>query len=345
MEIARILLVSDTHLGFDLPFKPRIQRRRRGPDFFSNYKQALKPALRGEVTCVIHGGDLFYRSKVPQKLIEMGFAPLMQVADLGIPVYLVPGNHERSAIPQSLFTLHPNIFIFNTPRVFLLKAGGLCMGFAGFPFTRDAIRSRFIDILEQTRWREHSADIWFLCVHQCVEGATVGPSNYMFRHGSDVIRLGNIPDSFAAVFSGHIHRHQILKKDLKGDPIQAPVFYPGSVERTSFAEKDEKKGYFIIDVGNNGAGDTGILNWTFHQLPARPMFQLDLLVDGKDPNEIMGMLVQKCERLPADSVIKLKIHGIPDNISRQMLRAASLRSILPPSMNVSISIPGEKRHW
>ncbi len=27
----RILLLADTHLGFDLPFKPRVQRRRRGP--------------------------------------------------------------------------------------------------------------------------------------------------------------------------------------------------------------------------------------------------------------------------------------------------------------------------
>lgn len=212
MGVTRILLIADTHLGFDLPFKPRIQRRRRGPDFFSNYKQALKPALRGEVTCVIHGGDLFYRSKVPQKLVEMAFAPLKQIADLGIPVYLVPGNHERSAIPQSLFTLHPNIFIFNTPRVFLLETVGLRMGFAGFPYIRDAIRSRFLSIVEQTRWREHYADIWFLCIHQCVVGAMVGPSNYMFRHGSDVIRLPDIPDSFAAVFSGHIHRHQVLKK-------------------------------------------------------------------------------------------------------------------------------------
>ena len=98
MGIARILFLADTHLGFDFPFRPRIQRRRRGVDFFANFKQALAPALNGEVDCVVHGGDLLYRSKVLPQLVEMAFEPLKRVADKGIPVYLVPGNHERSAI-------------------------------------------------------------------------------------------------------------------------------------------------------------------------------------------------------------------------------------------------------
>ena len=36
MGLIRILLIADTHLGFDLPFRPRIKRRRRGLDFFAN---------------------------------------------------------------------------------------------------------------------------------------------------------------------------------------------------------------------------------------------------------------------------------------------------------------------
>lgn len=44
MDLTRILFVSDTHLGFDLPRKPRIARRRRGPDFFDNFNRALEPA-------------------------------------------------------------------------------------------------------------------------------------------------------------------------------------------------------------------------------------------------------------------------------------------------------------
>ena len=41
--------IVDTHLGFDLPFRARIKRRRRGPDFFVNFERALMPALDGKV--------------------------------------------------------------------------------------------------------------------------------------------------------------------------------------------------------------------------------------------------------------------------------------------------------
>ena len=43
------------------------------------------------------------------------------------------------------------------------------------------------------------------------------------------------------MLAGHIHRHQVLTQDLGGRPLGAPVFYPGSVERTAFAEEGESK--------------------------------------------------------------------------------------------------------
>ena len=67
MGMIRILFLADTHLGFDYPFRPRVQRRRRGPDFFRNFDLALQPAHRGEVDLVVHGGDIFYRSKIPAR--------------------------------------------------------------------------------------------------------------------------------------------------------------------------------------------------------------------------------------------------------------------------------------
>ena len=70
MGIIRIRLIADTHLGFDLSFRPRIQRRRRGPEFFANFERALGPALNRQVDAVVHGGDVLYRSKVPARLME-----------------------------------------------------------------------------------------------------------------------------------------------------------------------------------------------------------------------------------------------------------------------------------
>jgi DNA repair exonuclease SbcCD nuclease subunit len=82
----KVLLLADTHLGFDQPQRPRVKRRRRGPDFFANTRRALEPARLGEIELVAHGGDLRYRSKVPPALVSAALEPLLEVADLGVPV-------------------------------------------------------------------------------------------------------------------------------------------------------------------------------------------------------------------------------------------------------------------
>jgi len=178
----RLLFLADTHLGFDYPFRPRIDRRRRGNDFLANYVWALEPALTGGVDAVIHGGDLLFRSKVPARLVDMALAPLKDIADKGIDIFIVPGNHERSRIPFRILSLHPHIHIFDIPRTFILERRGLRLGIAGFPYWRDNVRAHFPHVCEETAWRESQGDCdgMILCVHHCFEGATVGPETTHF---------------------------------------------------------------------------------------------------------------------------------------------------------------------
>src|SRR3970282_1922506 len=88
----RLLLLSDTHVGFDLPLRTRVERRRRGHDFLACYERALEPALRGEVDLVVHGGDVLDRPHVPAAFVDLALAPLRRVAETGVPVFVVPGN-------------------------------------------------------------------------------------------------------------------------------------------------------------------------------------------------------------------------------------------------------------
>ncbi|MFZ2491631.1 MAG: metallophosphoesterase [Thermoanaerobaculia bacterium] len=262
----RVLLLADTHLGLDLPERPRSDRPRRGEDFFAAYTRALLPAFRGEVDLVVHGGDVFFRSRVKPGLVLRAFEPLKRVADGGVPVVVVPGNHERSAIPFPLLAAHPGIHVFDRPRTFALTLRGLDVAVAGFPCERDRIRDRFATLVEQTGWKSVASDVRLLCLHQTVEGATVGPADYVFRWGPDVIPGRAIPHGFAAVPTGHIHRHQLLTTDLSGRRIAAPVLYPGSTERTSSAEECDAKGYVILELEPAASGAGAIRDWTFHEL-------------------------------------------------------------------------------
>jgi DNA repair exonuclease SbcCD nuclease subunit len=334
MSGIKILFLSDTHLGFDLPFRPRIERRRRGDDFFANFERALEPARQGKVDCVVHGGDILYRSKVPAELVAMAFQPLKQLADQGMPVYVVPGNHERSGIPYGLLAHHPKIHLFDRPKTFGLDVNGFRLGLAGFPCVRNGIRRSFRKELEKTGWQNESADGYILCMHQSVEGAVVGPVDYVFRNHQDVISASDIPSGFAAILSGHIHRFQVLTRDLRGKLMSAPVFYPGSIERTSFAEKDEKKGYLFLEVGPGGK----LTRWRFCELPARPMLQVELDAHRMKRTELKRSLESLLTKLPSDGVVRVRISGQVQKEALPVLIAASLRALAPPTMNLSVKL-------
>lgn len=327
----RILLLADSHLGFDLPVRARRERRRRGYDFLANHAAALAPAMNGEVDIVVHAGDVFNRSSVVKSLAYQAYEPLIRVADRGIPVFLVPGNHERSRFPHSRFLAHPHIHVFDRPRTFVTDVRGCSIGLSGFPYERDDVRTKFADLVEQTEWRSVSVTHRLLCIHHCVEGATVGPGDFTFTTASDVIRLRQVPPEFAAVLSGHIHRHQVLTTDLERRSLRAPVLYPGSIERTSFAEIDEPKGFMILRLGAPPK-----VQWEFRRLPARPMIRHKLDADKLDAQALDAAIRVIVRDAPSDAVISIRVDGSLTEAHWRAFSSARLRELVPTTMNVDV---------
>ncbi len=330
----RILFLSDTHLGFDMPSRPRVSRSRRGEDFFESFERAIAPVTCGEACVLVHGGDLFYRSRVPAWLAERVFGRLADLADRGVDVLWVPGNHERSAIPRGLLLTHPGIRVFDRPRTFVVRRDGLAVALAGFPYS-PRVRDEVPALVEATGHREVEADARLLCIHQAVEGATVGPAGFVFRTGEDVLRGRDVPSGFAAVLSGHVHRAQALRRDLAGRPLAAPVLYPGSTDRTSFAERKEAKGALLLAVSSDGSG-AGTASWEFREHPVRPM--VDLEVDpGVGPRALEAGLRDSLSTLDPRSVVRVRLTAEPPPEALPVLSAPALRALAPASMDVSLA--------
>ncbi|HPN35617.1 MAG TPA: DNA repair exonuclease [bacterium] len=328
----RLLFLADTHLGLDAPLRPRVQRRRRGADFMANYLKALTPALQQEVDLLLHGGDMFFRSRVPPAIVAQAFEPLLHIADLGIPVFLVPGNHERSNIPRSLLETHSGIIVFDRPLTRVVTLNGCKIALTGFPHVRRNPRLQFKDQLVRTGWQSAAADIRLLCMHQAVEGAQVGVQHFTFRSGEEVIRSVDIPPGFDAVLSGHIHRHQVITKDLAGRTLRAPVFYPGSTERTSFAERDEEKGYSILTLAREPERR---ITHRFITLPTRPMIDLVLDIRGLSIAEVRERLIRRIASLDENAIVRIRME---EEIAPALLHEFNdrwLRSTAPPTMNIS----------
>jgi len=322
MEI-KIIFLADSHLGFDFKLRPKKEIRRRGPDFFTNFDKIIEYAKQVKADLIIHGGDLFYRTRVPEPIIDLVYERIFKVANYGIPVVIVPGNHESSRLPVSLFMQHPNIFYFSKLQVFKFNLQGISLDIAGFPCVRDDIRNKFPEIVRELNKMHTQNNVKLLCMHQTVEGAVVGPSDYTFKFGKDVIPIKDIPSNYNAILSGHIHRSQVLWAN------QIPVIYPGSIERTAFAEKDEKKGFYEITF--NQSAD---MKYQFIELATRPMIDIELNKEIYDQNQVEKDILFQINDFPKDSIIRLKMK-YPVNLP--LLTAKLLDSIIPQTMNYQVS--------
>jgi len=167
----------------------------------------------------------------------------------------------------------------------------------------------------------------------------VGPGNFTFRNGEDVIRISEIPACFSAVLTGHVHRFQVLTRDLEGNYLNAPVLYPGSTERTSFAARNERKGCLYLELECVSTAFKPVIRWKFLPLPARPMIQLSLILQGQKPGALGKQVADMLRGLDPESVVKINIDGPAEEQHLSVLNAASLRALSPPEMNVSLSFP------
>jgi DNA repair exonuclease SbcCD nuclease subunit len=327
LRMLKVLFLSDTHLGFDWPMHERVERRRRGPDFVANMQRALAAAIDERVDLVVHGGDLFHRSRPPAAVVDCAANMLLAVANAGIPVVVVPGNHERSSLPPSLFWYHTHLHVLDRPRQLTLQAGGLRVAVSGFPHTRQVRRAW--QQLQQGLPPDPRADVNLMVFHEATEGATVGPADFTFRFGDDVIARAALPNGFDAFLSGHIHRHQQLTA-----PSGAPVIYPGSIERTSIAEHREHKGYVRIDFASSQAPSV-----RFVPLPARPMCAL--VLPALSRAGFGRALADALAPMAPDAVVQLHVDAGASSALEGY--AELVRAVAPNTMTIELRLIAAQR--
>lgn len=254
----RFLHLADSHLGARHPGGGG------GDPFFANLELALAPARAGEVDLVLHGGDLFQRSRPPPRRLAEAASALTAAAEGGAHVVIVAGNHERSLHPARLLLAHPRIRLVDRPLRVRLEIGGLSVSIHGFPFVRRDPRGAFPALVRECGLAEpRDADVRVLLCHQTFDGARVGPWGYTFRSGTDVIPRRLVPADLDYGALGHIHRAQALRHPVNP---RLRLVYPGATERTSRAERCERKG---VIRGTFGPG--GEARGRFVELPTRPV--------------------------------------------------------------------------
>ena len=319
-----ILLFSDTHIGFDHPPTNKSgKNRRRGLDFLNNFKLVVNRALELKVDYVIHCGDVFEKTSVPTFLVDQTYAEFLRLANAEIQVLIVPGNHERSELPPSLFLNHPNIHIFDVSRTYSFSK----LSISGFPYYKGDIRGKFPSIRTKLEENIDPTDFNILCIHHAIDGVKAGHQFFEFRNRKDTLNIKDLPGDFDMILSGHIHKHQILEAPSKTGK-NVPIIYSGSTERTMFDEINEVKGYHSLNIK-----DKAFVH-QFHPLQTRPMYQIDLRQETLISEQLAQFLSTKMKTFEDDAIVQISANQ--EDILYQLSKLKT-SGFFADSMNITIS--------
>ena len=114
------------------------------------------------------------------------------------------------------------------------------------------------------------------------------------------------------------------------------MIYPGSTERTSFAEKDEKKGFYDIELTGNQEIGWRIKELKFIGLPARPMEEL-FLEGSLKSDDLIGYFQNGLEKMDPNSIVRLRCDPDIDPEVKSRITSKFLREIMPKTMNYQFS--------
>jgi exonuclease SbcD len=319
------LHTADIHLGVKTYGRrdPETGLNTRLLDVRRALEAVVQRALDDDVDAFLFCGDAYHTAD-PTPTQQQIFAECLQpLADAGIPIVLIIGNHDhpvtygRASSLDIFEYVDGDVHCYRKPassvQVIETASGPLQLIPLPWPIRsqiltkeeyrsmtpeelRQFIEERYVtyvqrradeiaeeDVGECADGTEHplSPDVpTVLAGHVTLQGAELAGSERTSIIANDpkftVGQLAVSPIDYVAL--GHIHRAQNRNPD--GHP---PVVYPGSIERVTFKERDEDKGFYRVDVDPEAEPRTEV---TFVRTEARPFVALQVDVrDAEAPTE------------------------------------------------------------
>ncbi len=314
----KILHTADIHVGYDTHGRHDAATglNSRWLDVQKSLECMVEVALQEDIDLFLFCGDA-YKDALPspteQRILARALRPLL---DKGIPVVFVVGNHDYPAAfgkanaLQIFPELHERVYLFSRPHShdFVTKSGKVRI--VGLPWPARNILAGLKEnqgkTAEELRVQIHETYIGFIeneaekiaqeqLTYPAILAAHIHIVNAAVCPGSEKINTNDVMFSVASVakreFSyvalGHIHKHQDLNPGAaeRGEP---PVVYSGSIERITFSEEKDPKGFVIVEIDEQKRA-----TYRHVRTPARRMLTIEIDVrEIKEHSEVMEKIRQ-----------------------------------------------------
>ena len=352
----RIMHFADTHFGVELYGKldPDTGLNSRLKDFKQSLLTAMDMALKADIDLAVFAGDA-YKTRDPRQTDQREFADCIRhLTEKDIPVVMLVGNHDMPAIKGRAHAVEiyrtlgvSNVHVMSKPELLTIETKRGPVRIAAMPYlikgysiareefqgktldeTRLMLEEKYADYIQALADRITAAndDIPSLLLgHFWVNGAKLSSwqSGY-FNLQEPQVMLGSLTNpAFDYVALGHIHKHQDLNRGN-----HPPVVYSGSPDRIDFGEKDEHKGFVLLEL------EKGRADYRFMQVTeGRALLDIDVDADCEEPTEKVIAEIKK--HTLRNAIVKLTYRV---SLARAgMIREKEIREALAPAfLTVSI---------
>ena len=362
-----IIHTADIHIGVENYSRPDPKTRTssRLQDFLRSLDELVDYSIDNEADLVLICGDI-YKSRNPTQTHQREFVKrVSKLANQGIKVFLLAGNHDSPNVPGPATTLDifptldiENVQIANELNTQIVQTRNGSIQIISLPWIRkgdfmslekynqlsneklnSAIEEKLIEDLDKEIANLDSSMPSILASHVSVDLAKTSSEKSMTL-GKDYL----LPTKFLAnpkldyVALGHIHKHQRLNDD-------PPVVYSGSLERIDFGEEKDSKGFCVIDISTSLDKKNKLNSYEFVEVNARRFKTIHIKVNENDesPNEkivaeiekhdINETIVQVIIEVSASRYSEISDRKIRESLSEANFVAAVRKNVITESKN------------
>lgn len=333
----KLLHCADIHIGMDAHGRldPATGLSTRLGDFERSFAFMVETAVAEDIDLFLFCGDA-YRTADPTPSQQRVFARCLRpLADAGIPVVMVVGNHDHPvsfgrASALDIFDFVAGVdYIFRRPelKTFQTKSGPLQI--LGMPWPirsvlvnrdehrgktpteiRELIEHKYEQIIAEKAAEADPALPLVLAGHFSVLNAELSGSERtsLIAHEPKFSLSALTPAPIDYVALGHIHRRQDLANPtLVGEAyaplLDTPVVYSSSIERISFKEEHDEKGFVLVDI--DPARPRPRARYRAVDTPARRFVTVTAeAIGAKDPTEAVLAALAKADL--TDAIVRVR---------------------------------------
>tara|TARA_B100000809_G_scaffold49134_1_gene43994 strand:+ start:14928 stop:16073 length:1146 start_codon:yes stop_codon:yes gene_type:complete len=331
----------------------------------TSFDELVDYAIDEKADLVLVCGDA-YKSRNPTQTHQREFVKrISRLAQKGIQVFLVAGNHDSPNVPGPATTLDifstleiENVHVASELKTEVIKTPNGNIQIISLPWIRKgdfmslseynqlsnenlnkAIEEKLIAGLNKEIENLDSSLPSILASHVSVDLAKTSSEKSMTL-GKDYIlptkSLANSNLDYVAL--GHVHRHQVLNDD-------PPVVYSGSLERIDFGEEKDSKGFCAITISTSTDNRNRIESYKFVEVNARRFKTISIVIEDTDkyPNDKILSEIEKHEIKDAIVQVIVDVHAsryrevsekiIREKLSKAHFIAAVRKNVISESKN------------